>query len=671
MNSLRQLFAPTPPASIRSMSMSSFPVERGNELSVRMSVGVLKRVAIWILSDCISLCHIAEAKANANHGVMFKSENQLPYAGRMDLDDVCSAFLSRASKVYPKRSDQYKNLEEIIVNIVEASTIHEVISAFGSLIARTRAIDDQHVLTSSDNIVENNYFQRTLTDTHVILAWDSSLGARFTDAVGNMLRKIRSEARLCSAHELLATYLAYHKMATENIQSASNAPDVARFLGTSGFRTDAQTYMSLTDPGDGHISGTTRKTPWLRGVIVHVEHLERPNHLPRSECESYRIPSLLDFARVRLHVGSAAPTTYFVGRMLKDGGNFDHDLIKVVNTVSAAASAAFALGAAECKVAMDGLTTAQMIKYMRALNGNTLRATNRQYFSCAWNLNSTIVDDTPPFSPAIPKMLSTQMAIGRRAIQIAALGGFEKITWDGASDTYPSKCIIEQLGFKNALELVHMAHEAGFVTYFSAGFKFHQIADAVLTGVDGIGIGGAQILRYMDHKTGMHGPYLEENINEILKRRDDAERSLRGQGVKLLCRLDRMYFEGSITATGNKRRIKLYEALAEQRGDDINNLLRKCSAKMDLPQDGETPFIGQARRLINSTSPLLKEYVDDRQQWIDFTHRIMKLVTWGNDMDLYEEYLSHPWATWRAAYRAAESKKSDTFYLAKTIPALA
>ena len=29
---------------------------------------------------------------------------------------------------------------------------------------------------------------------------------------------------------------------------------------------------------------------------------------------------------------------YFVGRMLRDGGSFDHDYIKVVNTVSAAAS---------------------------------------------------------------------------------------------------------------------------------------------------------------------------------------------------------------------------------------------------------------------------------------------------------------------------------------------
>jgi hypothetical protein len=73
----------------------------------------------------------------------------------------------------------------------------------------------------------------------------------------------------------------------------------------------------------------------LQGAIIHVEHLERPNHLPRENIESYRIPSIIDFARVRLHVGSSAPTTYFVGRAVKDSGNFEEDFLKVsINTYS-------------------------------------------------------------------------------------------------------------------------------------------------------------------------------------------------------------------------------------------------------------------------------------------------------------------------------------------------
>jgi hypothetical protein len=117
---------------------------------------------------------------------------------------------------------------------------------------------------------------------------------------------------------------------------------------------------------------------------------------------------------------------------------------------------------------------------------------------------------------------------------------------------------ILQLTLENALELVHLAHEVGLTTYMSAGFKLgSHIGDAVLSGVDGIGIGGAQILRYMDSKTGHQGPCecgdgevlllfkadngttdTEEFIDKIDQERDEAARSVRGRGVLLLCRLD-------------------------------------------------------------------------------------------------------------------------------------
>lgn len=298
-------------------------------------------------------------------------------------------------------------------------------------------------------------------------------------------------------------------------------------MGTVGFRQDAQTYVSLTDPGDGHVFGTTRKSRWMKGAIVHVERqyafrfyrelpyslywtdLERPQNLPREAIESYRIPSILDFARVRMHTGAEAPNTYFVGRALKDsrGGEFGHDFIKVVNTISSAATAAFQLGSAECKVAMDGLKASQMVAYMRALAAHTLR-NHRQYFSAAFNLNNPLVDDLQPNPDGTPRIIADQLAIGHRGIDLALLGGFDKCTWDGAADSYPSHCVVLQLGFQNSLELVHRAHSLGLTTYMSAGFKLHNIRDAVLSGVDGIGIGGAQILRYMDSVSGMHGPYV-------------------------------------------------------------------------------------------------------------------------------------------------------------------
>ncbi|KAJ3140273.1 hypothetical protein HDU90_008500 [Geranomyces variabilis] len=229
------------------------------------------------------------------------------------------------------------------------------------------------------------------------------------------------------------------------------------------------------------------------------------------------------FARaVRVYL--RATPAYQRGRMMRDGGNFDQDLIKVVNTVAAAATVNW-LARYLCHRGFDYIS-------------------NGHLHACAFGPHHA-----SPYSLGMPKTLTSMMDIGRRGIEIAALGGFDKITWDGASD------------------------EFGFVTYFSAGFKMHQIADAVLTGVDAIGIGGAQ------------GTWTT---------RPAAEKSIRGRGVALLCRLDRMYYE--------------------QREDYIKRAIKKSSAVAELSHDGEAPFTGQARRLIAAERPLLKSFAKDNQQ---------------------------------------------------------
>jgi hypothetical protein len=172
-------------------------------------------------------------------------------------------------------------------------------------------------------------------------------------------------------------------------------------------------------------------------LLTSKTDLERPQNLPRDSIESYRIPSILDFARTRLHTGSESPNTYFVGRALRDSKDrvFEHDFIKVVNTTSSAATAAFQLGAAECKVAMDDLTASQQVAYMRALAGHTLR-NHRQYFSAAYNLNHPLIDDLNLDKDGKPTIITDQLEIGRRGIELAALGGFDKCTWDGASGKF-------------------------------------------------------------------------------------------------------------------------------------------------------------------------------------------------------------------------------------------
>ena len=60
--------------------------------------------------------------------------------------------------------------------------------------------------------------------------------------------------------------------------------------------------------------------------------------------------------------------------------------------------------------------------------------------SAAYNLNHPLIDDLNPTQGGNPRTITDKLEIGRRAVELAALGGFDKVTWDGASDSYPSKC---------------------------------------------------------------------------------------------------------------------------------------------------------------------------------------------------------------------------------------
>ena len=66
--------------------------------------------------------------------------------------------------------------------------------------------------------------------------------------------------------------------------------------------------------------------------------------------------------------------------------------------------------------------------------------TRYPYSSAAYNLNHALIDDLNPTPNGHPRTITDKLEIGRRGIELAALGGFDKVTWDGASDSYPSKC---------------------------------------------------------------------------------------------------------------------------------------------------------------------------------------------------------------------------------------
>lgn len=432
---------------------------------------------------------------------------------------------------------------------------------------------------------------------------------RFLAAITQLLELRRNSGDHLTPDERIAVRAAYW-LIDRGIQIPTSYP----IWGTSGFR-DVQTYASITDPGEGHLAGTVLRQENLHGVIVHVEHLERGVDRSREELEPYRIPSPRTVARVRLHVGSAAPTSSYIGRPLFDG-TVEDSLIKTSRTFAAAATSLLADGLAEVKFAVERMTASEAVQLLSSLANEVRRDRYAQVLSAAFNINVPLLDDRPEVVAVTgePRWARTQREIGLLGVEIAAAAGFDKVTWDGTADTYPSRCITDQLTKPVTVELVHRAHEAGLLTYFSAGFRFSNIPDAVTTGVDGIGIGGAQILRYMDKKTGNHGPFLPDNIARILAVRDQSADPVLGRGAQLLARLDRLYYEGTLDLTDDPLRIELFQAL--QQGDEVgtSRMIEALPHVIERGHDIEQPLFAWAHRLLTSGDVLAKRRIHE-QSW--------------------------------------------------------
>lgn len=614
-----------------------------------IGIGKLRKVALAYLQDVLQNVYNVRVKIDSQTKP-FRSERELPVRTAVDFSTVKDHVCERLKHI--SNGQCQGPFWEICENMIETKNVGCIMSQVqkagkeASKVIHSWGVENELYVGIIPTPRDQSLFEATIDDDNnrVHIHWDKEiLPNEYMTAVSRMAQILRDQKRQPTPVEYFAFQLAYYNLS----HGAQGRHHNARGLGTPGFRPSTQTYMSLTDPGEGHVLGTTRFNEWMEGAIVHVEHLERPRNLPRENIESYRIPSMIDFSKVRLHVGSSAPTTYFVGRRVKDSGNFDEDFLKLVNITAASATAAFLQGAAECKVSMEGLSTSQAVRYMQSLRGQIQR-NRKQFLSAAWNLNQVVLDD---YEQSPPCKLNERMAIATRAIEITSIGGFDKITWDGASDTYPSKCIMYQLTFEEALTIVHEAHIRGLVTYFSAGFKFNEIKYAVYAGVDGIGIGGAQVLRFMDGQTGMHGPYLEENIPRILESRNDAANSTRGRGVKLLSRLDTMYFEGSITKEYDELREELFIALKSIDESRIDELLDKLKEVVNMPEEGNSPLIGRARRLVNSSDPLLKLHTESEEEWASLKKLLVSLIIAKDEESIAEEYESDPWLVMRKRYR--------------------
>ncbi|QYO68361.1 hypothetical protein [Leptolyngbya sp. 7M] len=142
-----------------------------------------------------------------------------------------------------------------------------------------------------------------------IIAWNDQQCALVSEGTGNhigntillrsvaaLLETLRHNQQKPSYTEFLAIRVAYQLLEEGKRLVYPYCP-----WGNSGFRS-VQTYMSITDPGEGHLFGTTKTLERMKGVVVHIEHLERGNYQDRNQMEPYRIPSIKTIAKVRVRL---------------------------------------------------------------------------------------------------------------------------------------------------------------------------------------------------------------------------------------------------------------------------------------------------------------------------------------------------------------------------------
>lgn len=474
----------------------------------------------------------------------------------------------RVAAQYPQLAQELNTAAPILEQLENAGSAYRLLDAYEQLLALEEAALPEQARHAAD------VFHITADSRHIYMAVDStrldghpSLAEsverdvnqiRFMASVCALLEDLRIEHRPATNDETVAIAFAY-----DLLRQGAVVPSAYQSIGVSGFR-EFQTCLSLADPGEGHIKVTSQDPRLLRGLFVHVEHIDRDEEFDTELVEPYRLPAAVNAAKVRLHVGSHAPVTAFIGRPVFESRNVHRDMLKSVHMTASACTAMYRNGIADCKISIERMTATEAIVFMRAVVGNVLRDRNRQFLSAAFRINFPIVDDRPETveEHGTPVTLSDRLEIARLGVQLARAGGFDKVAWDGSSNVVPSIPIMEQLPLGQWVELSHMAHSAGLECYVSAGCVAHHMRDATYAAIDGVGVGTS--LHYIDPGTKLMGALRPEAIMEALQVRDDAARDPFGQLSRLLARMDRIHANAGLGEMEEHFRDLLFEALRHE-----------------------------------------------------------------------------------------------------------
>ena len=565
---------------IRSLSLEEF-----RRLSLNKVLGLIREVRI-------------KEASNVEGDFVFREPTELiRYLTISEYQDEISRQLQDVSNSFSRLQSFTQDVSQLLNKIVDespnaqqlVSTHRELLEMEDQWLERAYPKDIDRFSIRADksrvyfyvvdrNLPLNSPFQQALQEDITDL--------EFLAQASSLAEELRDNQRNPSTDERMVLEVAYTLLA-----KGRSVPSAYQDLGISGFR-EFQTYLFNTDPGEGHISVTCRDRTLMRGAAVHIEHIDRDKEADKTKVEPYRLPAPINAAKVRLNVGSHAPCTAFIGRPVFEG-DFRFGLLKSVHMTASACNTMFRNGIADCKIGIENMTAKESIEFLKGVVGNVLREPERQFLAAAFNINTPIIDDRGNEK----KKIKNRFEIGMLGIEIAHSGGFDKVTWDGASNEIPSRPILGQLDFSEIVTLVHRAHEFGLNCYISAGLKANHMREAVYASLDGVGIGTS--LHFFDPEVGM-GALKPDAISEVLSVRDQAMQETLGQAAALLARLDRLYFEGTLMENLDSDRNRLFDAIKNKDEKMAGQLLLELKDISNLPYDREPSALAQARRLVTA-----------------------------------------------------------------------
>lgn len=119
-----------------------------------------------------------------------------------------------------------------------------------------------------------------------------------------------------------------------------------------------------------------------------------------------------------------------------------------------------------------------------------------------------------------------------------------------------------------------------------------------------------------------------------------------------------MHFEGSLTTEEEALRAPLYDALYASDEEELLRILEDEDTVLDvmaLPEDGELPWAGRARRILRTDSPLLRSGTaampDGEEVWEEFVQSLSNLLDEEDETGLYAYSLCEAWKDLNRAYR--------------------